>query len=212
MPMKGVFINCILVLASSALALSAIEVALRVFDKPAWDDEVRVGWKSTHDWRDHDWRENNQLGYRGKPIHYSTRDIVVVLLGNSQVQSNACPPDKMPERYLEQYLRERDARFSVFTVGSAGYGNDQEYLALREYFVKYRADAVVLWQTFANDVWNNIFPTNWPEDGTIKPTYWLDHGTLKGPNYRQGEVIRKPARTKIGVLLNRAFAPAKRDG
>jgi hypothetical protein len=91
-----------------------------------------------------------------------------------------------------------DIRYKVFTIGSAGYGNDQEYLALKEYFRKYRANDVVLWQTFDNDG---------PKDGWIKPTYWLDHGTLKGPNYQLDELISKPARTKIGVLLNGLLRP-----
>jgi hypothetical protein len=202
MPIKGMFIGATLVLASSALTLAAIEVALRLLDKPAWDTNLRAGWKN-------EGRYVNELGYRGQPIHYSDRDIVIVLLGDSQVESEACPPDMMPERYLEQHLQQRDARFRVFTLGSGGYGNDQEYLALKEYFGKYRADAVVLWQTFENDVWNNIFPTHMPADGAIKPTYWLDHGTLKGPNYQLGEVIRKPAQTKIGVMLNRLLFPQK---
>jgi hypothetical protein len=202
MPIKAMLIGATLVLASSALTLAAIEVALRSLDRPAWDTALRAGWKNKG-------RYVNELGYRGQPIHYSDRDIVVVLLGDSQVESEACPPDMMPERYLEQHLQRRDARFRVFTLGSGGYGNDQEYLALKEYFVKYRADAVVLWQSFDNDVWNNIFPTHWPADGTIKPTYWLDRGTLKGPNYQLGEVIRKPAQTKIGVMLNRLLFPQK---
>jgi hypothetical protein len=202
--LKGIFVNAVLVLASSALMLAAVEVALRLLEKPAWDTEIRAGWKyqGTDGYV-------NELGYRGQPIRYSDRDVVVVLLGDSQAESRACPSDMMPERLLEQHLSRRDPRFRVFTLGSEGYGNDQEYLALKEYFGKYRADAVVLWETFANDVWNNVFPTHWPGDGVIKPTYWLDHGTLKGPNYQLGEVIRRPARTKIGVLLHRWLHPQK---
>ncbi len=202
--LKRMLVNAALALASSALTLAAVEFTLRILDKPAWDTEIRAGWK----YQGAD-RHVNELGYRGQPIRYSDRDIVVVLLGDSQVESNACPPDMMPERYLEQHLGRRDPRFRVFSLGGGGYGNDQEYLALREYFGKYRADAVVLWETLANDVWNNVFPTHWPEDGAIKPTYWLDHGMLKGPNYELGELIRKPARTKIGVLLNRWLHPQK---
>ncbi len=202
--LKRSLVNVALVFASVALTLAAAEVALRLLDKPGWDTEIRAGWKSQA--AD---RNANELGYRGQPIRYSDGDIVVVLLGDSQVESDACPRDMMPERYLEAYLRRRDPRFRVFTLGSSGYGNDQEYLALTEYFSKYRADAVVLWETFPNDVWNNVFPTNWPEDGVMKPTYWLEHGALKGPNYQLGELIRGPARTKLGVLLNRLLHPQK---
>jgi hypothetical protein len=197
-------VNVVLALASGALTLAAVEVALRLVEKPAWDTEIRAGWK----YQGAD-PNVNELGYRGQPIRYSDHDIVVVLLGDSQAESSACPPEMMPERYLERHLSRRDPRFRVFTLGSEGYGNDQEYLALKEYFGKYRADAVVLWETFANDVWNNVFPTHWPEDGAIKPTYWLDRGTLKGPNYQLGELIRRPAQTKIGVLLHRWLHPQK---
>jgi hypothetical protein len=205
MSIKTVLLNCFLVLASSALTLAAIEAALRLLDKPAWDFELRAGWKFFSD------RYLNELGYRGKPIHYTDRDIVIVLLGDSQVESIACPPGEMPEQFLESYLDQFDARYKVFTVGSGGYGNDQEHLALKEYFQKYRADAVVLWETFDNDIMDNVFPTSWPKDGSIKPTYWLDHGILKGPNYQLEELISKPARTKIGVLLNRLLRPRDLD-
>jgi hypothetical protein len=204
MSIKTVLLNSFLLLASSALMLTVIEVALRLLDKPAWDHELRAGWKSDSDY-------HNELGYRGKPIHYTDRDIVIVLLGDSQVASVACPPGGMPEQFLERYLDQFDARYKVFTLGSEGYGNDQEYLALKEYFRRYRANAVVLWETFENDVWNNVFPTHWPKDGTIKPTYWLDHEKLKGPNYQLDEVISKAARTKIGVLLNRLLRPRSLD-
>jgi hypothetical protein len=208
MSIKGVLLNCLLVLATSALTIAAIEVSLRLLDKPAWDSGLRAGWKFMGIDPD---RYLNELGYRGKPVRYTDRDIVIVLLGDSQVESRACPPGGMPEQFLETYLDQIDPRYRVFTVGSGGYGTDQEYLALKEYFQRYRADAVVLWETFANDVWNNVFPTNWPKNGVIKPTYWLDHGTLKGPNYQLGEFVIKPARTKIGVLLNRLLLPRDLD-
>ena len=208
MSIKGVLLNCLLVLATSALTIAAIEVSLRLLDKPAWDFELRAGWKF---WNMDADRYFNELGYRGKPIHYADSDIVIVLLGDSQVESDACPPGGMPEQFLERYLDQVDARYRVFTVGSIAYGTDQEYLALKEYFRKYRADAVVLWETFGNDIMENVFPTNWPKDTSIKPTYWLDHGTLKGPNYQLDEIISKPALTKIGVLLNRLLRPHNLD-
>jgi hypothetical protein len=139
MSIKTVLLNCLLVLASSALTLAAIEAALRLLDKPAWDFELRAGWKF---WNMSADRHFNELGYRGKPIHYTDRDIVIVLLGDSQVESDACPPGRMPEQSLERYLDQVDARYRVFTVASIGYGTDQEYLALKGYFRKYRADAV----------------------------------------------------------------------
>jgi hypothetical protein len=198
MPVKTALINSFLVIASTVLTLVGIEIGLRLLHWPSWDVERRAGWKST----DPD-GFLNELRYRGKPIRYSDRDIVIVLLGDSQVQAAACSPDEMPEQFLENYLDQFDPRYKVFSLGSGGYGNDQEYLALKEYFGKYRANAVVLWETFDNDIWNNVFPTHWPKDGDLKPTFWLDHGALKGPNYQLEELIGKRGRTKLEVLLHR---------
>jgi hypothetical protein len=115
----------------------------------------------------------------------------------------------MPEFYLERYLKRWNERIKVFTLGSAGYGNDQQLLALHQFYERYRADSVILWQTLVNDIWNNIFPTHWPTDGPIKPTYRFENGKLIGPNHRLGELIRAPEHTKIGVLINRVFHPQK---
>jgi hypothetical protein len=48
-----------------------------------------------------------------------------------------------------------------------------------------------------------------PKDGPMKPSFWLEQGALKGPNYRLGEVARRAARTKLGVLYNRMKHPAR---
>src|SRR5659263_152582 len=111
--LKRILVNVLLVLVSSVLALAAVELTLRLLGKPAWDIDFRAGWK----YQGTD-RYVNELGYRGQPIRYSNRDIVVVLLGDSQVESLTCPPDMMPERYLEQHLSRLDPRFRVFSLGS----------------------------------------------------------------------------------------------
>jgi hypothetical protein len=201
---RPLLFNLMTLLASSAFALLALEGVLRLLNTPGWDTEVRSGWRATN--KD---GPVNQLGYRGAPIAYGDRDFVVVMLGDSHVESLACPLEGMPERALERHLQALDSRYKVFTIGSSGYGNDQEYLALQEYFRNYRADAVALWLTPTNDVWNNLFPTHMPKDGAIKPTYWLENGELKGPDHQLGELIREPAKTKIGAMLNKIFHPQK---
>jgi hypothetical protein len=195
----GMFVS----FATIAVAVVGVEGLLRIVDYPKWDTEITAGWRS------HVENEAlNEFGFRGQPIRYADKDFVIVLLGDSQVEAAACPPQSTPERLLEHYLSASGA-FKVFTIGTAGYGNDQEYLALQEYLAKHRADMVLLWQTFSNDVWNNVFPTHMPKDGAIKPTYVLKEDKLEGPNYQLGEVVRKPAQTKIGVFLNRIFNPQK---
>jgi hypothetical protein len=176
---------------SVLLCLLMAEVILRLVYSPPF---MKSGWKSRASRF-----ELNELGFRGHPIRYSADDFIVVLLGNSQVEANACAYGWMPERRLEYYLNDSypSRRFRVFTVGAEGYGQDQQLLASDEYFGRYRADLVLLWQIPANDVWNNMFPTHWPANGAPKPTFRLEGGRLVGPNVPMG----KPMTFRTGVRL-----------
>jgi hypothetical protein len=152
--------------------------------------------------------ERNELGFRGRQFSYSADDYVVLLLGDSQVESTALDFDSMPERLLQTHLGMPNAR--VFSLGTGGYGQDQELLALEEYFSKYRANLVVLWQTPGNDVWNNVFKTHMANRNP-KPTFWLDEaGKLQGPS----EGLLAPmgtSRVVVFGLLQRAFGLPWRD-
>ena len=191
----------LLALASIAVSLVVAEALLRLFDYP------RTG---TSGWRGGPPSEVNQLGFRGQRIAYSDRDLVVVLLGDSQVSSDALRAEEMPERRLQAHLAAASPgrQVKVFTVGAGGYGTDQEYLALREYFDRYRADVVLLWITLSNDVWNNVFPTHWPRNGAPKPTFRLDHGRLVGPHQVMGQRV---PRLKLRAVLY-PWWPADPDG
>jgi hypothetical protein len=164
---------------------------------------VVSGWKSAVTGS-----ERNQLGFRGRQLTYSPDDYVVVLLGDSQVESTALAFDSMPERLLEAHIGVPNAK--VFSIGTGGYGQDQELLALEEYYTKHRADLVVLWQTPGNDVWNNVFKTHMANRNP-KPTYWLDESrTLQGPS----EGLLEPmgtSRVVVFGLLQRAFGLPWRD-
>jgi hypothetical protein len=133
--------------------------------------------------------ETNQFGFRGQVIDYTDQDRVVVLLGDSQVAAENMTVERMPERLLEEVLRERGGAVKVFSLGASGYGQDQQLLVLQEYFQQYRADLVVLWQTEDNDVWNNLFPTHWPRNGWAKPTFRLVDGRLVGPSEGMGQAL-----------------------
>jgi len=133
--------------------------------------------------------ERHQLGFRGQRISYGDDDRVVLLLGDSQVEAMAMPMGEMPERRLESYLNSPDRQTKVFSLGAGGYGQDQQFLALDEYFRQYRADLVVLWQTPGNDIWNNLFKTHMAGRNP-KPTYWLDEsGRLAGPSETLGQPL-----------------------
>jgi len=157
------------------LCFAGFEAVLHALDYPK---AVRSGWR--YRW---DQTETNQLGYRGRKIEYSKDDYVILLVGDSQVESASNPLEEMPERLLEMELGRDFGNVKVFSIGTAGYGQDLELLALEEYYAKFRADAVVLWFTFYNDIWNNVFPTH-NLDGSNsgpKPTWRLEHGRLIGP-------------------------------
>lgn len=183
-PRPVIFItNISLALVSGVLALCLGELLLQGFYKPP---EIVSGWRFRGSSL-----EKNQLGFRGKPIEYDDDDIVIVLLGDSQVEAMACAYEWMPERRLQYHLNTTaevaGKATKVFTLGSSGYGQDQQLLVLQEYYQTYSADLVILWQTPTNDVWNNMFPTHWPANGTPKPTFWLEDDELQGPNEVMGQ-------------------------
>jgi hypothetical protein len=148
--------------------------------------------------------ERNEFGFRGRPIVYSPGDYVVLLLGDSQVEAMALSFDTMPERILEKHLDIPGRRVRVFSVAAGAYGNDQELLALQRYFERYRADLVVLWETPANDIWNNMFNIHMASRNP-KPTFWLDRsGALRGPAETFGQPLANSPIVLVS-LLQRAF-------
>ena len=202
-PLNSTAAKFLLVIFSTVFSLLMAEAMLQVAGKPA---PTLSGWRSHVKSK----LELNQLGFRGHPIEYSDGDFIVVLLGDSQVEAlQCCAYGWLPERRLQYHLNARGKKVKVFTLGSGGYGQDQQLLVLREYYQKYRADLVVLWQTPENDVWNNMFPTHWPANGTPKPTFWLENGELHGPNVGMGANLS--SKIKLVALWERFISPASRD-
>ena len=165
----------------SVLFLGLVECGLRILDP---SPRVRMGWNS-QDILAAGIDSVNQLGFRGKKIRAKAgpREKIVLLLGDSQVEANALPFAYMLENLLETALNRADTAhtYVCYSLGSGGFGQDQQLLVLREYFTRYTADRVLLWFTPENDVWNNTFPTHWPANGLPKPTFWLTDGKLQGP-------------------------------
>lgn len=201
--------NILLVSSSILFAVLVGTVTLQVLYKPT---PIKSGWRSSLSFsRTVHKLEKNQLGFRGQPINYSDDDFVILLLGDSQVEAISCAYGWMPERRLEHYLKsEHSKKARVFTLGASGYGQDQQLLVLKEYFQRYRANLVVLWQTSANDVWNNMFPTHWPANGTPKPTFVLKNGELNGPSEQMEQELETPA-LKLMALWHQLFPPPGRD-
>lgn len=165
-------------LCSLIIGLGSLELFL---EEPAGVS----GWKSVRPES-----ERNQLGFRGQSIQYSSEDFVIVLLGDSQVAALACAHDWMPERRLQHHLNSKGKGVKVFSVGALGYGQDQQLMALREYFVKFRADLVVEWLTPGNDITDIMWPTHWGEQSIYsKPTFRLMNDELVEPTGQIGQRI-----------------------
>lgn len=183
----------LLALVSIAVVLVAAEALLRVAaDRvlPAW------GWR----WAESPYRgfpvegQVGEFGLRGRPVDIREGDFVVVLVGDSYVEAGAQPLEDMPERLLEDLLRSRYgiASARVFSVASAGWGQDQELLALQEWLARHRADLVIDWLTPVNDFWENAFVERsiTPQAGRLKPTFSLDaQGRLHGPRTRHSDLL-----------------------
>ncbi|MDM7991992.1 MAG: hypothetical protein QUS11_01630 [Candidatus Fermentibacter sp.] len=206
MRVPRVFSSVLVVLAGTLVALAAAEAFLRLACSPP---VVTSGWVCSSSVPR---QERNQLGFRGHPIGYSDSTTVLVLVGDSQVEATHLAWDWMPESRLEHHLEEILGRdVEVASVAAQGYGQDQELLALEYYFEDFRADMVVVWETPANDLWNNTFPTHWPADGWAKPTFWLESGELAGPCENPGDALPVPP-LRIVALLESALGRPSRDG
>lgn len=191
------------VVVSVFVMLALMEIVLRIFNYPK---PTISGWKTLNSYKS----ERHQLGFRGHPIEYSDDDFVIVLVGDSQVEAKACAYDWMPEQRLQFYLNSNGKKVKVFSLGGPATGQDQQLLSLREYYQKFRADLVVLWFTTANDVWNNTFPSNLPDDRTPKPTFWLENGQLRGPTELTGQPARETPNLRL-MRLWRKYFPYPRE-
>ncbi len=169
--MKNLFLTVFSLLFIAFLS----EVVLREFYTPlnsgwGWNDSPR---RSLADFGND---FPNQIGVRGQQIAYNEDDYVIVLLGDSQVESATCSPVVMPEILLEKSLNNfSDRNVKVFSIAASGWGQDQQLLALETYYKKYRADLILIWITPKNDFWENAFPDRsvTKTAGHLKPTFRL---------------------------------------
>ena len=179
---KNLLLSFISLLVISLLS----EFALRFFYMPlnsgwGWEDSPR---KYLADFQND---FPHQLKVRGQNIKYDDDDFVILLLGDSQVESATCSPENMPERLLEKYLSDKLGRkIKVFSLAASGWGQDQQLIVLEKYYEKFRSDLVLIWVTPKNDFWENTFPdrNTGKTAGHLKPTYKLIADDLSGPFYK----------------------------
>jgi hypothetical protein len=173
--------NLLVTLFSLLLMLALAEGLLQLADYPRtpamgwrWDESP---YRAAINTQDHG---VNQLGLRGREIAYDSDDFVVLLVGDSQTEAGTQPADRIPEHILNAELAARaggrDIR--VFSIASAGWGQDQQLVWLRRYFQSYRADLVLNWMTPVNDYWENTFVDRsiTAEAGRLKPTFRIASG------------------------------------
>jgi hypothetical protein len=168
--------NFLVILFSVGFMLALAEGALHLADYP---HAPAIGWR----WDESPYRadfnmqdkKTNQLGLRGQDIDYGKDDFVVLLVGDSQAEAGTQPRGRIPEAILQEELTKRAGgrKIKVFTIASAGWGQDQELVWLKAYFAKYRADLVLDWITPVNDYWENTFVDRsiTREAGRLKPTF-----------------------------------------
>jgi hypothetical protein len=187
--------NSLLVILSIVFIFFVLELGLRFFYHPlnsgwGWNDSPRRNLSSFPE------DIPNQFGVRGQKIVYNKDDFIIVLLGDSQVESATSSPKKMPEILLENSLNNlSNNNVKVFSLAASGWGQDQQFLALEKYFNKYRADLVLLWATPKNDFWENAFPDRCVRKtaGHLKPTFRLINNNLSEIYYKKNTYYKNSA-------------------
>lgn len=185
------------------LAVCAVEMAMRYLDRPR---SVISGWRATDVTG-----PLNPFGYLGQPTQPSRLgDFVVVLTGAAAVECIACPPDETLDVMLERALRQYNPDARVVALGSSGYGQDQEYLAVHQFLDTRHADLVIDWASPAEDVPANTFRMGQPRPGQWlpKPTFALRGNASVGPTEGLGAQVYK---TKLTTLLRPMFIDLDRN-
>jgi hypothetical protein len=90
---------------------------------------------------------------------------------------------------------------NVVSMGSWGWGTDQQYLSLKKYIDRINPAYIVLWFS-SNDFSDNTRPNG---AGGPKPTFWLSNGKLSGPNAGQFETIKDDKLRIIRLLRRRGL-------
>jgi hypothetical protein len=191
------------VIMTITLGLGTVEAAMRYLN---WPRPVISGWRASEPGG-----PLNQFGWRGQPARrHQPGEFLVVMTGASAVECLRCPPDETLDVMLERALHRYNPDARVITLGSAGYGQDQEYLALHDYFALSRADLVIAWTSIADDVTANTFRSVPMRSGqtALKPSFALLGKDLIGPT----ELIGQPVySSKLSTLIRPWFIDIDRN-
>ena len=183
--------------ASTLLSLLGVDLVLRFMGWPP--ERGPLAWKITVPWKD----GINSLGFRAKEPAATRRLPRILLLGDSHLEGYHLTRRQTLGPRLKRHLANRGWPVEVVVMGAGGWGTDQQLIALQHYFETLQPDAVVVYYTHRNDLWNNLFPTHM---GTPKPTYRLDDGALVPPD---PALWRTPG-TESGTAASFGIVPAVR--
>ena len=175
---------------STCIYVILAEVALRVFwvrnfpdirgkDNLGYRYDERLGWFPVAG-RSRLWNSrtpftltHNSEGFRG-PERVDNGNPNLVFLGDLFVWGFDVD---VPDRFTEK-LQKKHPNWNVYNLGVAGYGTDQEYLLLQQYFGRYRPRLVFLVVCVENDRTDNRINE---KEGYFKPYFITNAGlTLQG--------------------------------
>ncbi len=206
---KAVKGNIALFLIALVIMLILSEFFFRKINFPKELEVIPTGW--TYLSNNPDANEVNQYGFKGKPIPdiKPKSEKWILLLGDSQVESLDLADSLQMENLLQRVLNfnSDSTTYRIFTVGTGGYGQDQQLIWFQKVLEKHEMDHVFLWFTPENDIWNNMFPTHWPWNGTPKPTFILRQDKLV---LELSDIeFRQTRELKIAALFERAIQHRK---
>ena len=115
---------------------------------------------------------NFQTNSRGSRFYgyEKNSEIKILAIGDSMTNGPYASNDEMWFKYFAKNLEIRtNKKVYVEAIGSAGYGNFQQYLLAEEVLKNYEPDFVILQLCSTNDFYNNSF--EWESDGIIRTQY-----------------------------------------
>jgi lysophospholipase L1-like esterase len=132
-----------------------------------------LGWKNIPSWQATTRGKKltiNSRGLRGREYPYKKAPGVtrILVLGDSYIWGYGVADQEVLTEVLEERLGGAAGRYEVLNAGVSGWGNDQEYLWLKNEGFRYSPDLVVLAFFIINDPTNNSYSRQY---GLQKPVF-----------------------------------------
>jgi lysophospholipase L1-like esterase len=153
-----------LLLAGAALAFGLLEVGLRLFGRKP---ELGSGWMLTNRYLVLDSEVIVMPRRLHEPDFYAVPPgrPLVLAIGDSYTAGFPVAPDAAYPAVLEDVLSRRRARVAVRNAGMGDSGPDQQLRLLEARLLPRLRPRVVVWQLYANDLWDNVSKAVYRLDG-----------------------------------------------